>query len=449
MKVKTITFILLAVSLTLFAVPVYAQGDIPPLPHAFYGEVEVNGDLAPAGTEVEARGEGVQTDVGNNPVIVAVDGSYGSSNPLEPKLVAQGNIADGTILTFYVNGVSTERTAEWHSGGVTELDLTVTIEGPPPGTTNVSGTISNTGVFTDVVEARSSDDLCRLTINGNTVGLTMNGEPLSEIKITRMGVPPAPPAGAHVAGRVYDLKPDGATFSPAITLKYTYDPAQIPEGVAENELVLTWWDAGASNWVEMDAAVDPEANTITALVSHFTAFAALAYEPPEPATESVLEPTPETAAFSLSSLNISPEEVAPGESVTISIEIANTGEEAGNYEAVLKINGVVEASKGVSINAGISQRVTFTTSKDEAKTYSVDVNGLSGTFVVNEETISAPPAPPIPPAPPATTLLGESVNWPVLWGAICGVIMAGLIILLLARRKRHPRYSDELGAWYK
>lgn len=135
MKAKTIAFVILAGLLTLFTTPVYAQEDIPPLPHAFYGTVEVNGSPAPAGTEVEARGEGVQIDVGNNPVVITVEGRYGSSEPLEPKLIVQGNIAEGSAVTFYVNGVSTGQTAEWHSGGVTELNLAVTIEGPPPETT--------------------------------------------------------------------------------------------------------------------------------------------------------------------------------------------------------------------------------------------------------------------------------------------------------------------------
>ena len=136
MKTKTIAFIFLAVLLTLalFTTPVYAQA-IPALPHAFYGTVEINGSLAPVGTEVEVRGEGVQTGVGNNPIVTTVAGSYGSSNPLEPKLIVQGDIADGAILTFYVNGVSTGQTVEWHSGEVTEIELTVTTEGAPPETT--------------------------------------------------------------------------------------------------------------------------------------------------------------------------------------------------------------------------------------------------------------------------------------------------------------------------
>jgi len=296
MKAKTIAFILLAVILTLFTTPVYAQGDIPPLPHAFYGEVKINGSVAPAGTEVEARGEGVMTGVDGNPIVTTAAGKYGSSNPLEPKLIVQGNVAEGAALTFYVNGVAIGQTAEWHSGEVTEVNLTVTVEGPPLGTTE----------------------------------------------------PPAP----------------GTTEPPA----------------------------------------------------------------------------PKPAAFSLSSFIISPNEVAPGESVTISVQVANTGEVAGNYELALKIDGVVEASKQITVNAGASQKVTFNVSKDVAKTYSLDINGLSGTFVVIE---GAPPAPPEPPAPPAPspaptapTAPAGPVNWPVLWGVTGGVIVVGLIIFLVARRKK-------------
>jgi len=136
MKTRTIALAFLAVllALALFVTPAYAQS-IPALPHAFYGTAEVNGSPAPVGTEVEVRGEGIQTGVGNNPIVITVAGSYGSADPLEPKLIVQGDIADGTTLTFYVNGVSTGQTVEWHSGEVTEINLSVTGEIPPPGTT--------------------------------------------------------------------------------------------------------------------------------------------------------------------------------------------------------------------------------------------------------------------------------------------------------------------------
>ena len=428
MKARTIVFILLAVILTLFTIPAYAtDGVLPPapVPHAFYGAIEINGEPAPIGTEIEARGEGVLTGVGGNPVIVTIDGRYGSlDDPFEPKLIVWGEVAEGATLTFYVNSVATGRTAEWHSGEVTEIDLAATIEGPPPGTTEVTDIISSTGLFTEAVNAESSDGLCRLKIAQDTIGLINGDEPLSEIKMVRVGAPPAPPTDARMVGSVYDLKPDGATFNPAATLEYTYDPSRIPAGVSESELVLAWWDVGAGSWVELESTANTEADTITATVSHFTTFGVMAYLPPEPE----LNP----AVFSLGSLTISPEKASLGESVTISVEVTNTGGEVGNYAVILSIDGVLEDSQDITVSAGDSQQVSFTTVKNLPGGYAVDVNGLNGTFEVMEDASSVPPAPLTPPPAPVSP-----VNWPVLWGVIGGVVMVGLMIFLLARKKAY------------
>jgi len=436
MRTKVIAFVILVILLIPCATPAYGQ-ELPPLPHAFYGTVTINNSPAPIGTKIEARGEGVRTGIEGNPIVTTTIGSYGSPDPMGPKLIVQGDILDGTTITFYVNGVSTEQTAEWHSGEVTEINLSATIAVPPtppgggggggapppptlpPGTTSLQGLINYRGVFNQNVIALSFDSKCRLIISKDTVGLTWYGGPLNEIKMIQMEAAPAPPENAHIIGLVYDLKPDRATFNPAATLEYSYDPSNIPEGIAEQDLVLAWWDASASQWVELDSTVDVEANTITAPISHFTGFTALAYEP-------ALKP----AAFSLSSLTISPSEVAPGESVTISTEVANTGDVAGSYKVTLKINGVVEATKEITVNAGDSQKVNFTTSRDVAGTYSVDINGLSGSFTVRKKAAPPPPTPTLPAPPPAP------INWPAIWSVVGGVIIAGIIIFLTTRRKR-------------
>jgi hypothetical protein len=127
MKTKMVAFMLLAMLLALAVSPVYAD-EAPSLPHAFYGTVEINGSAAPAGTEVEARGDGVQTGVTQNPLVTTDEGKYGGSEGFSPKLIVWGDIAEGATVTFYVNGFSTGQTAEWHSGEVTEVDLAVTIE---------------------------------------------------------------------------------------------------------------------------------------------------------------------------------------------------------------------------------------------------------------------------------------------------------------------------------
>lgn len=99
----------------------------------------------------EADGEGVVHD-DQNPLATYLIGYYGGPGPFDQKLIVQGNIAEGTILTFYVNNVSTEQTHEWHSGEVTQFNLTVTIDIVPPEITNVQAnpSIQNIGDYVNI-----------------------------------------------------------------------------------------------------------------------------------------------------------------------------------------------------------------------------------------------------------------------------------------------------------
>ena len=240
------------------------------------------------------------------------------------------------------------------------------------GATDVSDSVDEEGVFTEDVTAESEDGNVTLEIEDGTTGLTEEGEPLDEISITEMADPPAPPEGASVVGLTYDLKPDGATFNPAITLTFTYDPDDIPAGVDEADLVIAIWDEDAGDageWVVLEGCtVDPVTNTISAPVSHFTAFAILAYVP--------------VAEFAASDLSITPSVVEVGEEVTISVLVTNSGELSGTHELILRVDDAVVATEDVTLDAGGSQTVTFTTSKDVAGTYSVKIDGLVGTLSV-------------------------------------------------------------------
>ena len=90
----------------------------------------------------------------------------------------------------------------------------------------------------------------------------------------------------------------------------------------------------------------------------------------------------EPAVFSLSNLTIEPAEVAPNETVTISVSVANTGGSQGSHDVVLYINGVEEETKSVTLSAGDSTNVTFSVTKGDTGTYSVTIEGLSGSFTV-------------------------------------------------------------------
>ena len=107
-----------------------AQG-FPPLPHAFYGRVYINGEKAPAGTQIEGRGEDVDTGIQGNPIETGAEGFYGSTDNSVISLVVQGWVTDGTPIEFYVNGQKAycndgsgwEESYPYQAGGITSLDL--------------------------------------------------------------------------------------------------------------------------------------------------------------------------------------------------------------------------------------------------------------------------------------------------------------------------------------
>ena len=77
------------------------------------------------------------------------------------------------------------------------------------------------------------------------------------------------------------------------------------------------------------------------------------------------------------------------------------------------------ATRDVTLAGGASQKVTFITVKDVAGTYQVEVDGLTESFTVK-------PPPPEPPKP---------INWWLIGGIIAGVIIIGVTISLVVRRR--------------
>jgi hypothetical protein len=129
--------------------------------------------------------------------------------------------------------------------------------------------------------------------------------------------------------------------------------------------------------------------------------------------EETIEPTP--AAFIITNISISPDTPALDETVTITVDVTNTGETEGTYTVVLRINGEVEATQSITLDGGESGEVVFTTTKDEAGDYTVDINGQSASFSV-----------------------AQPVRLALILGVIGGVILLGLLIYL-GRRMYYAR----------
>lgn len=86
---------------------------VPQLPQAFWGEVWLGGQPAPAGTVVEAHAENCRFPAWNNPFTLTADGKLGGKGGFDPKLVLQGDfrrvggagpIPVGAPVTFLVDG---------------------------------------------------------------------------------------------------------------------------------------------------------------------------------------------------------------------------------------------------------------------------------------------------------------------------------------------------------
>ena len=84
----------------------------------------------------------------------------------------------------------------------------------------------------------------------------------------------------------------------------------------------------------------------------------------------------------VTNLSISSGYVEPGEKVTISATVTNSGGIQISYPAILRINGSEAETKSVVLNAGESQVVSFTVANWSADKYTVELGGLVGTYTV-------------------------------------------------------------------
>jgi hypothetical protein len=88
------------------------------------------------------------------------------------------------------------------------------------------------------------------------------------------------------------------------------------------------------------------------------------------------------AQMSLKYLNVYPQQASTNQPVIITTNVVNTGDEAGNYNVVLKINGQVEQTRMVSVGPRVAHPVKFTVTKSQPGTYTVDIAEQRGSFTV-------------------------------------------------------------------
>lgn len=425
MKAKSVLFVAVAtIVFSLCATASFAQP--PPLPHSFYGTLTVDGEPAPLYTKVEAKGDGVTTGIAGNPLVTTEVGKYGSSDYLGAKLIVQGHISEGSLLTFYIDGKSADQTSEWHSGEFTELNLTLASETPAPEEEEEEGggggggggggtqgptlkvslfgkltsvSTSSTGKILSMVTGTSADGRVTITISAGTTALDKVGNALTSLTVKVDSSPPAPPEGAHIIGLAYIFEPSGATFDPPLSITWKYEDADIPEGVAEEDLVLAYYDPVAKEWKTITSSVNAEDNTITAIFNHFTCFAIIgkALAAPEAEPEEEAEPEPEA------------KQVAPKPVVKEEPEPAPEPEPEAEPEPE-----IVEAEPEEAPELEVEEEVA---APEE------------------EEAVAEAMAPEGPPPSPVS-----QIKWPIIGGVVGGILGIGLLVFFLSSRKKRVFY---------
>jgi len=104
---------------------------------------------------------------------------------------------------------------------------------------------------------------------------------------------------------------------------------------------------------------------------------AVAISLPSPTTEA-------PARFDLLNLEVNPEGVAPGDTVTVTVEVFNAGEEEATHILELIIDGVLEQTQSITLDGGQTGSAFFVVQKEIEGSYSVELGGLTGTFEVVE-----------------------------------------------------------------
>lgn len=142
-----------------------------------------------------------------------------------------------------------------------------------------------------------------------------------------------------------------------------------------------------------------------------------------PTPQVVAPPTP--AAFEVISLDIKPQEVVAGETVTVTVVVKNIGGSEGTYAAILTVDGVFLETKEVALTPGSSTVVTFSLVKDTPGTYEISIGELSATLTIKEKVV-APPT-------PAEVITNDT--WTI----------SGDIYLLASRGAGHRIYREIIG----
>ncbi len=197
------------------------------------------------------------------------------------------------------------------------------------------------------------------TINaaGGAVSLTLPAQAVSGPLALTVAPAANPPAGV-IAGTAFEFGPSGTQFAQPVTLKIQYDAAQVPPG-ADPTLFRIHLLNGSTWEAVPGSTVDVATRTVTATITHFSAYAVA--QAPVPVTSLELSPLGDfsLAVGSTYSLSATPKDAA-GHTLSNAVTWSSSATTIASVNAGV-VTGIAPGSSVISASSGgVSAQVVVT-----------------------------------------------------------------------------------------
>lgn len=189
------------------------------------------------------------------------------SNPITYVVTAQDGI---TTKTWVVTVTVTPYSGGGNIGGGTG-GASVT----GPGVTSLGLYTNSQGLFNIAAIVKSEDGNIILDIAKGVLALDKDNSGLKSIKIVPLDTQPTSTAQNIFVGLAYEITPEGATFSPAITLTIHYDPTKLPKNIDINSLTIAVFNSTTGEWQPIQSVPNKTDATISATIAHFSKYAVI------------------------------------------------------------------------------------------------------------------------------------------------------------------------------
>lgn len=110
-------------------------------------------------------------------------------------------------------------------------------------------------------------------------------------------------------------------------------------------------------------------------------------QPAPPPTDTIANGKP---SFNISNFTLNSTIIDINNSLTISARVNNNGTASGSYQLDLKLDDILLESKTVTLEAGESTVVEFTSTLDQPGTYIIKLNNLSASILVKNASTTSP-----------------------------------------------------------